>query len=123
MAQEGIAWIMRDRHRTSDSLPEETENGAALGHQRYVRPLSIWHTVGTDTVGLTGRDLQQEPRNMTEKLCFCISLDVPSTFSPPSSIVLLFISLAFDLSPPPSKLSLFPSFLLFGCSFSHSRQG
>lgn len=64
---------MGDRHHVSDSLPEEIADGATLGHQRYVRLLSLWQTVGTDSAGLTSTDLQQESRNMTDKPHFCIS--------------------------------------------------
>lgn len=56
MAQEGIAWIIGDRHCTSASLTEEIADGAAIGHQRHTTPLSIWHTVGTVAAVLTGTE-------------------------------------------------------------------
>lgn len=47
---------MGDRHRASDSLPEESADGAALGHERYTRPFSIWHRVGMSAVGLSSTE-------------------------------------------------------------------
>lgn len=53
VAQEGTVWIMGGKHSTSNSLPEETAEMAALGHQRSMKPLHVWHTVGTEAMGLT----------------------------------------------------------------------
>lgn len=112
MALEGIVQIMGDKHNTGNSVRRDCGGDSSRPSEAH----EAFACVGTVATGLTST------------LAGVKELDRETTFPHiwvilSSSIFHSFISLAFDLSPPPAKLSLFPSFLLFGCSFSHSCQG
>lgn len=74
---------MDNKHSTA-ILPGEVAEGAALGHQRAVKPFPVWHTVGTEAAGLTSMSAEVK------------ELDRETTF--PS----LWVILSHSHHPPPS---------------------